>query len=108
MQSISTIRRKNSKKEETGTIKTEKTNDLASLLSQSGDGRIEIDKLDADSNAACKFNGYSNKEILIMFLTALITNLFFFFKQSQYIYGVFILFDDKKLNFHITYFNFIL
>lgn len=46
---------------------------------------IETPKTD---QSKCKFNGYSDKEILMFFLMALGTSLMFLFDQADYIYKV--------------------
>ncbi len=67
----------------------DESNDLSSLLlSQTNDGRIKINNIEEDTNARCKFNGYSNKEIAIMILIACLTNILFFFQYGDMIYMV--------------------
>jgi len=39
-------------------------------------------------NAQCTFIGYSNKEILLMFMLAFMTSCLFFFDLSRFIYSV--------------------
>ncbi len=69
-----------------GSVLANDTAHLSNLLTHTHDGRIVINKVDEEANAACKFNGYSNHEILIMFLIALLTCLLFYFRNSQLIY----------------------
>lgn len=47
-------------------------------------GQIKISS-DENINGNCKFNGYSNNEIAIMFLLAFATSLLFYFEQSAFI-----------------------
>jgi hypothetical protein len=51
-------------------------------------GHIQIQPELLHPNAQCTFIGYSNKEITIMFMLALLTSSLFFFDQSRFIYSV--------------------
>ena len=48
-------------------------------------GQIRINGNETNAKGQCRFNGYSDNEIVIMFLLAFFTSMLFFFDQSYYI-----------------------
>lgn len=75
-----------------GSILFTKPSDAADLST----GQIRINGSDtAALSGHCRFNGYSNNEIIIMFLLAFLTCMLFFFDQSYYIGQVGSLFSEK-------------
>lgn len=78
-------------------IDKEKTQDFGKLSRLNNDRLLGTNN-EVDMSSKCKFNGYSNKEITIMFLIALMTSLLFFFDKSQYLYNVCYLSNYHLLN----------
>lgn len=64
-------------------------NDIDSIINP-GES-VQVDQKN-QTDSICKFNGYSNKEILIFFLISLATSLLFLFEQADYISKVCITF----------------
>jgi hypothetical protein len=79
-----THRRKNSNR--VGAT-TEKSN----ILPESKiEDQVQTEPESSNNSTICKFNGYSNKEIVIFFFIALSTSLLFVFQKSDYIFQVII------------------
>ena len=64
------------------------TTERANLLAEPQIDQVQASKDSPNSSTICKFNGYSNKEIVIFFLIALSTSLLFLFQRSDYIFQV--------------------
>ena len=64
------------------------TTERANLLAEPQIDQVQTPQDSSNSSTICKFNGYSNKEIVIFFLIALSTSLLFLFQRSDYIFQV--------------------